>query len=99
MKNVKKEKIIALIADDTGLSRNTVALVVETLFMNIVWSLSKGNKVTFNGFGSFEMKKRAARTGRNPHTNEPVPIPEKIKVVFNPSQNLKNSVEKELGKK
>lgn len=87
-----KEDIVREIAKDTGLSGYTASLVVESLLKNITFALSKGDKVQFSGFGTFESKKRAARTGRNPHIGQAVPIPERFMPVFTPGTKLKNAV-------
>ena len=87
-----KEDIVALITDDTGYSKSTVTEVVDSLLTNITFALSKGRKVHFRGFGIFEAKKRAPRTGRNPHTGDKVPIPERIVPVFIAGKSLKSFV-------
>lgn len=94
-----KEDMIARVARETGYSRSVVANVIETTLSNITFALSKGDKVQFSGFGTFEPKKRAARTGRNPHTKEAVPIPARVLPVFTAGKYLKNAVEKEIGGK
>ena len=95
---VIKEDMIARVARETGYSRSVVANVIETTLSNITFALSKGDKVQFSGFGTFEPKKRAARTGRNPHTKEAVPIPARILPVFTAGKYLKDAVEKEIKK-
>lgn len=91
-----KEEIIREICRDTDLSTGVVTCVVESLLNNIVWSLSKGEKVQFAGFGTFEMKRRAPRTGRNPHTKEKVPIPARVSPSFKAGKYLKKAVIKPL---
>jgi DNA-binding protein HU-beta len=54
--------------------------------------LKKGNKVNFSGFGSFEIKIREARKGRNPKTGASIDIPGKKRIKFNPSRQFKNSL-------
>lgn len=89
-----KENLITVISQDTGIRRHKVESVFNSLIGNIAWSLSNGKKVQISGFGTFEPKKRAPRTGRNPHTNEPVPIPARVMPVFRPSNELKAVVSK-----
>lgn len=91
-----KEDMINTISSDTGYTRGMVATVVDSMLQNIIWALSKGEKVQFSGFGTFEPKQRAARIGRNPHTKEAVPIPARVMPVFTAGTTLKNAVEKEL---
>jgi DNA-binding protein HU-beta len=55
-------------------------------------SLKKGKRVTFSGFGSFEVKTRKARKGRNPKTGAVISIPKKKRIKFNPSKSFKDSL-------
>ena len=91
-----KEDIITAVANDTGYRRTAVSDIVESTINNITSALSRGEKVQFSGFGTFEPKKRAARTGRNPHTGEKVAIPARVMPVFTAGKYLKNSVSKEV---
>jgi len=88
-KTITKEQIIHEISIDTLCTRATVQRILESMFTNVEYELSKGNRVQFNGFGTFEMKKRAARIGRNPHTKEAVPIPARVIPSFVPGEVLK----------
>lgn len=92
-----KEDMVATVARETGYNRQAVTDIIETTLANITFALSKGDKVQFSGFGTFEPKKRAARTGRNPHTNEAVPIPARIMPVFTPGKGLKDAVSTKQG--
>lgn len=87
---VGKDRIISEICSDTSYSRATVKNVIDSLFTNIMFQLSNGNRVQFSGFGTFEMKERAARIGRNPHTKEAVPIPPRTIPFFSAGEGLKN---------
>lgn len=89
-----KEDVVSKISRETGCNKSVVSLVVDSLIDVITLSLSRGEKVKFSGFGTFEAKERAARTGRNPHTNEAVPIPARIMPVFVPGSYLKQMVSK-----
>ena len=88
---VKKE-IISSICNDTMYNRGMVESVVDSLLYNIMWALSNGNKVQLAGFGTFEPKNCAPRTGRNPHTNEAVPIPARVVPSFKAGKSFKNAV-------
>ena len=92
-----KEELVTMIARETGYNRFIVGRIIESTLSNITFAMSRGQKVQFSGFGTFEPKKRAARTGRNPHTNEAVPIPARIMPTFTAGKSLKNAVEKEIG--
>ena len=91
-----KEELVWLIQTSTGFPRSIVEDVLNETLDKITEALSEGKEVQFAGFGTFEPKQRAARTGRNPHTNEPVPIPARIVPVFNPGKSLKKAVCKEV---
>ena len=87
-----KDDIVKEICWDTYIPRYTVERVVDSLLNNITKELANGNEVRFHGFGTFERKSRAARTGRNPHTNQHVPIPARDVPNFKPGQALKDKV-------
>lgn len=93
-KRMIKEDIINEVCRDTRRPRYLVDEIVNSTLDNITMALSRGSVVQFAGFGTFEPKQRAARTGRNPHTNEPVPIPARVVPSFKAGKNLKNAVTK-----
>lgn len=94
-RTITKEQLVYEISADTGYNRGVVLRVLDSMFMNVEFELSKGRRIQFNGFGTFEMKKRAPRIGRNPHTKEAVPIPARIIPSFVPSEHLKRVCIKE----
>jgi nucleoid DNA-binding protein len=71
-----------------GLSRPDAQKGVRLLLSHITSALRQGDEVKINGFGVFEVRERAARMGRNPRTNEPVPIPATRIVVFRAAEGL-----------
>ncbi len=87
-----KEQVIDKVCKDTYIGRYFVSEVIESLLNTISESLAKGEKVQFAGFGTFEPKVCAPRTGRNPHTNEEVKIPARIVPNFRAGKYLKNAV-------
>lgn len=89
-----KEDIVSAVSGDTQYSRFMVERIIDSLLKNITWELSNGRSVQLNGFGTFEPKKRAARTGRNPHTREPVPIPARIIPSFRAGTHLRAAATK-----
>lgn len=91
-----KEDMVSVISRDTGYNRYIVSNILESMMTNITHALSNGRKVQFAGFGTFEPKKRAARTGRNPHTGEMVPIPARVIPSFSAGKNLKSAVVKQV---
>lgn len=88
---VKKE-IVSIVAEEIGYSQIAISEIVDSLLENIMNEVSKGNKVQFMGFGVFEPKEKAARIGRNPHTNQPVEIPKRIVPSFKPGNHFKSVV-------
>ncbi|OLA94511.1 MAG: hypothetical protein BHW64_03390, partial [Candidatus Melainabacteria bacterium LEY3_CP_29_8] len=65
---MNKEELVQELAKKTNISQKKAAEVVTSLVESIQTAVSKGKKVTLVGFGTFEARKRAARTGRNPQT-------------------------------
>lgn len=90
-KTITKEQIISEVCSDTYYSRAMVTGILNSLLSTIIYEMSRGNRVQFSGFGTFEMKERAPRTGRNPHTKEAVPIPARIIPSFSPGERLKKA--------
>lgn len=84
----KAELIILLADDNPTLYLSDVERVVGTVFDEISNALAKGNRVEIRGFGSFPVKKRTARTGRNPRTGEAVDVPEKRLPAFKTGKQL-----------
>lgn len=91
-----KADIVEQIAAKTGLTKTDTALVVEGVLEALKDALITGNTVEIRGFGTFKIKKRAARRARNPRTGEPVNIPEKFVPTFKPSRELKDAVANEV---
>ncbi len=91
-KRLIKEDIVSAVSKDTNCPRYVAEEIINSMLDNITLALSQGNEVQFANFGTFEPKHRAARTGRNPRTNEPVPIPERTVPSFKASKLLKTRV-------
>ncbi len=87
---MNKKGIIRHMARNAGITALQAGKALSSLTQGITESLRRGEKVNFSGFGSFEVKERKARKGRNPKTGEEVAIPPKRRVKFNPSKRLKN---------
>lgn len=90
-RTVSKEQIVSEVCSDTFYSRAMVTSILNSLLSTITYEMSKGNRVQFSGFGTFELKERAPRTGRNPHTKEAVPIPARVIPSFTPGERLKKA--------
>ncbi len=89
---MNKKETIARMAKDSGITGLQAAKAFASLMNSVTTALKRGEKVTFSGFGSFEVKERKARKGRNPKTGQEVPIPPKKRIKFNPSKNLKTAL-------
>ncbi len=86
-----KADLVAEVAE-TGMTKKDAAAAVDCIIDSIKKSLKKGEKVSLVGFGSFSVKKRAARTGRNPQTGAPLKIKAKNVPVFSAGKALKDAV-------
>lgn len=71
---MNKKELIAALADKTGVTKANADRNILALIEIISGTLEKGGKITLSGFGIFEVRERAARTGRNPRTGEPLKI-------------------------
>lgn len=91
---MNKAELINAAAEKTGLSKKDTEAVLNSVIEVISDALADGDKVQLVGFGAFEVKSRAERTGRNPKTKEPIKIPASKVPVFKPGRALKDAVEK-----
>ena len=88
----KSELIAELSAANPHLLSRDVELIVATIFNEITAALSRGERVELRGFGAFTVKRRDARTGRNPRTGEAVPVDEKAVPFFKAGKELRERV-------
>ena len=91
---MNKADLIAAIAAKTGETKKSAEASVNAFVDVITESLVEGDKVQLVGFGSFEVRKRAARKGRNPQTKEEIKIPTSKAPVFKAGKALKDLVNK-----
>ena len=89
---MNKSELISVVAEKTGMTKKDTEKVVNSVFEGISESLAKGDKVRIIGFGTFEVRERKAREGRNPATGEPITIPAAKVPVFKAGKALKESV-------
>ena len=87
-----KKELAKKIAEEHALSQKQAAAVVDSLFDSIAAAVAAGEKVSIPGFGTFESKTRAARTGRNPRTKETVEIPASTVPAFKAGKAFKERV-------
>ena len=91
---MNKAELVAAVAAKTGDTKKAAEASVDAFVAAVKESLKKGEKVQLVGFGSFEVRKRAARKGRNPQTKEEIKIPESKAPVFRAGKQLKELVNK-----
>lgn len=91
---MNKQELISYTAEKTGFSKKDTEATVNAMLETIVGALEENEKVQLVGFGSFEVKARAARVGRNPKTKEAIEIPASKAPVFKPSKALKDTLAK-----
>jgi integration host factor subunit beta len=89
---VTKADLIEEISAVSRLSKKSSELVVNTFFESIVASLRRGEKIELRGFGSFKLRHRRARVGRNPKTGARVDVPPKVVPYFKPGKDLRDLV-------
>lgn len=92
-RTISRVQLINMVARENMMRAKDVEKVMDALVQNITFALHKGNRVKIVGLGTFEMQHRSARTGRNPHTGEAVPIPPRDLPVFKPDERLKKSTQ------
>jgi integration host factor subunit beta len=90
----KSELIAELASANPHLLARDVEVIVGTIFDEISAALSRGERVELRGFGAFTVKRRDARTGRNPRTGESVPVDEKAVPFFKAGKELRERVNK-----
>ena len=91
---MNKTELIAAIAAKTGETKKDAEATLNAFVDVVTETLVKGDKVQLVGFGSFEVRKRAARKGRNPQTKEEIKIPASKAPVFKAGKALKETVNK-----
>jgi DNA-binding protein HU-beta len=89
---MNKTELVAKVAEKAGLTKKDAEKAVNALFASVEEALVGGDKVQMIGFGTFEVKARAARTGRNPQTGEAIKIPASKNPVFKAGKALKDAV-------
>lgn len=89
---MNKAELIEAVAESADISKAAATRAVDTVIEQITQSLQKGDQVTLVGFGTFTVKARAARTGRNPRTGETINIPASKNPTFKAGKALKDAV-------
>ena len=92
---MNKTELIAIAAENAGMTKKDTERVINAAIDAITAALVKGDKVQMSGFGTFEIKEREERIGRNPRTKEAVTIPATRVPAFKASKTLKDTIAKE----
>ena len=90
-----KAELIDEVSKLSNLTKKETETIVNTVFDNITDALAKGDKVELRGFGSFRLRKREPRKGRNPKTGDKVDVPPKKVPYFKPGKELKELINRE----
>ena len=91
---MNKEELVQEIAKKAKLTQKDAVAVINTMMATVQKTVAKGKKVTLVGFGTFEPRKRAARTGRNPQTGKEIKIAAKTVPAFSAGKKFKELVNK-----
>lgn len=90
---MNRAELVNIVAEKTeGLTKKAVVEVVDLLFDTISETLAQGEKVVISGFGTFEIRQRVARTGRNPRTGADIAVPAQKTPAFKTGKGLKEMV-------
>ena len=89
---MNKTDLVAKVAEKAGISKKDADSAVAAVFDSIIAALKKGDKVALIGFGTFEVRKRAARNGLNPKTKEAIKIPASKAPAFKAGKAFKDAV-------
>lgn len=90
---MNKTELISTVAEAAGMSKKDTEQVLNTFFDTVQNTLKQNDKVQIPGFGSFEVRERAARQGRNPHTGETIEIAAAKAPAFKPGKALKDAIQ------
>lgn len=89
---MNKMELVNKVAEKTGLKKSQAESAVNSVFNAIEEALAAGEKVQVIGFGTFETRKRSARSGRNPQTGATIDIPESVVPAFKAGNKLKDVI-------
>jgi len=92
---ITRSQLSEAVYQEVGLSRNESADLLESVLQEMSQALARGETVKISSFGSFSVREKGQRVGRNPKTGEEVPIMPRKVLVFRPSQLLKGRINNE----
>lgn len=93
---VTKADIVDQISSGTGLTKTETEAVINAFMSIVKAAIAEGEPVYLRGFGTFKAQRRAARTARNPRTNEAVRVAERVLPIFKASQEFRDEVERKV---
>ena len=91
---MNKQELISTMASETGLTKKDCGAALDAYISAVKTSLTKGEAVRLVGFGTFDVKTRTERSGKNPRTGESMKIPSSVAPVFKAGKDLKGIVNK-----
>ena len=90
--SMTKAELVEEVSRVSDLTKKHSEVIVDTVFRSIIEALHRGEKIELRGFGSFRVRERGARRGRNPKTGDPVSIPAKRVPYFKAGKELKELI-------
>lgn len=90
--DMNKNEFIDRVSDLAGMSKTDATRAVDAVFDAVTEALKRGDDVRLVGFGTFSASRRAARTGRNPRTGEPIEIAASVQPKFSAGKGLKDAL-------
>lgn len=94
--SMTKAELVEEVARVSDLTKKHSEVIVDTVFKSIIDALHRGEKIELRGFGSFRLRKREPRKGRNPKTGDKVDVPSKRVPYFKPGKELKDLINRPL---
>ncbi len=89
---MNKSDLIEAVANQADISQSSATRALDALVAAITSGLKRGESVTLSGFGTFNVKERPARVGRNPRSGEPIQIAASRAIVFKPGKAIKDGI-------
>jgi integration host factor subunit beta len=93
--SMTKAELVEEVSRVSDLTKKHSEIIVETVFRSIIAALQRGEKIELRGFGSFRLRQREPRKGRNPKTGDKVDVPPKKVPYFKPGKELKELINRE----
>ena len=93
--SMTKAELVEEVSRVSDLTKKHSEVIVDTVFRSIIEALHRGEKIELRGFGSFRLRKREPRKGRNPKTGDKVDVPPKKVPYFKPGKELKDLINRE----